>query len=327
MRIGPALLLLLFSACLSDPDGPTPTDAPDAASATANWTVRADMPIPRTEVTCAAHGTTIYVVGGFDATNTATNHFHRYDATTDAWTPLAPFPVAIHHTGLVAHDDEIYAFGGYTGSFPFAGTNTVWRYSPTSDEWSLSTTMPRLRGAHATAILDDQVYLIGGAPQQPGPETYSSVDIFDFATSTFRDGPTLAATREHLAASSAADTVVAVGGRRMSLSNFATTETLASTRSAWEPAEEMPTPRGGIAAASWESSVFVFGGEGVDGTFDETESFDVTTRSWSSWPPTPHARHGLCAVALQDGIHVIGGGPEPGLSVSVYHEVLSFVEP
>ena len=284
------------------------------------------MPIPRTEVTCAGHDETIYVLGGFDATNTATNHFHRYDAATDTWSALTGFPVAIHHTGLIGRDDGIYAFGGYTGSFPFAGTNAVWRYAPATDDWNLVTTLPRLRGAHATALLDDRAYLIGGAPQQPGAETYDSVDIFDFTTRTFQPGPTLAATREHLAAASAADTVVAVGGRRMSLANFATTETLRADAGSWATQPDMPTPRGGIAAASWASSIFVFGGEGSQGTYDETESFDVTTQTWTSWPVTPHARHGLCAVPLSDGIHVIGGGPEPGLSVSDHHEVLSFID-
>ncbi|HEX9816228.1 MAG TPA: kelch repeat-containing protein [Candidatus Thermoplasmatota archaeon] len=327
MRIGPALLLpLLLSACLTSPNDPSRSDQPNDTGLIGTWTVRKDMPIPRTEVTCAAHKETIYVVGGFDATNTATTHFHKYDAGADTWTALASFPVAIHHTGLIARDDGLYAFGGYTGSFPFAGTNTVWHYDPDSNQWNLFTTLPRLRGAHATAALEDHVYLIGGAPQQPGAETYNNVDIYDFKTNTFRTGPSLSATREHLAGAAAAESVVAVGGRRMSLSNFGTTETLAADATSWTKAADMPTPRGGIAAATWNDSVFVFGGEGTQGTFDETESFDVTSGTWSTWPVTPHARHGLCAAALADGIHVIGGGPEPGLSVSAYHEVLSFVE-
>jgi hypothetical protein len=324
VRTAAALLpLLLLAGCLGS-DAPPVTPAPTSDTLIGLWTSRADMPTPRTEVTCVATGDDLYALGGFDATNIATSLFHRYNSTNDAWVQLASFPTGIHHTGLVVHEGRILAFGGYAGNFPFVGTRTIFAYDSTTNAWSLLDTLPRARGAHATITVGSLVFLVGGAPNQPGQETYANVDVYNLTTGTFQVGPPMAAPREHLAGASARGVAVAVGGRQMSLSNFATTEIVTPGQTAWSKAADMPTARGGIAATAWGSSVFVFGGEASDGTFDEVESYDVATGMWTAWEPMPLARHGLCAVALGDGIHVVGGGPQPGLSTSGRHDVLSF---
>lgn len=319
-----AVALVSLSGCLSAAPDDSPTVSPGPAPPTEalSWGTRAEMPVPRTEVSCAGRDGKIYVLGGFDSTNTATSLFHGYDSATDRWTQLASFPIPIHHTGLVAYQGAVLVFGGYTGSFPFLGTNGIWRYDPAADAWSMDGSLPRARGAHATILQGPHVLLVGGAPQQPGQETYASVDVYDLAQRTFRTGPSLGATREHLAGAAAEGMAVAVGGRRMSLENFDSTESLAEGGDSWIQEDPLPTPRGGLAAAAWGSRVFVFGGERSGGTHDETEAFDAATRTWTEHERMPHARHGLCAATLEDGIHVIGGGPQPGLSVSAHHDVL-----
>lgn len=320
MRGALIALLVVFAGCLGPQDNPEPT--PEAPPFEPFWTERAAMPEPRTEVTCATDGETIWVVGGFTLSNAPTQFFHAYDVATDTWRALNDAPVPIHHTGLVHHQGAVYMLGGYTGLLPFVGLNSVYVYDVAQDIWGLVGTLPAARGAYALAEWEGQVYLAGGAPSQPGPDTYTSTDVLDLESGTFRAGPDLAAPREHMAGAAARGLIVVPGGRLMSLSNFDTTEVLEPDGDAWEAAEPMPTARGGIAAAAWGSKVFVFGGEAAQGTHAEAEAFDVMTGTWETLEPMPHARHGLCAVAVGNAIHVIGGGPEPGLSVSDFHDVL-----
>ena len=83
----------------------------------------------------------------------------------------------------------------------------------------------------------------------------------------------------------------------------------------------MPTPRSGIAAATYEGRFYLFGGETVEGTFDENERYDPANGVWSAAPPMPTARHGLAAVALGSRIYLLAGGPTPGGSASALNEV------
>ena len=87
----------------------------------------------------------------------------------------------------------------------------------------------------------------------------------------------------------------------------------------------MPTPRGGIAAATVPSSgmIYVFGGEAPEKTFDNTEIYNPSTDTWTSGPSMPIARHGLAAADIGDKVYVIGGGPEPDISFANVMEILN----
>ena len=83
----------------------------------------------------------------------------------------------------------------------------------------------------------------------------------------------------------------------------------------------MQSKRSGIAAASVNNNIFVFGGEDLTRTYGNNEKFDTQDGKWTSQEPMPTSRHGLAAVSINNRIFVIGGGPEPGLSVSDANEI------
>jgi N-acetylneuraminic acid mutarotase len=91
----------------------------------------------------------------------------------------------------------------------------------------------------------------------------------------------------------------------------------------WSTLESMPSQRGGLAAATINETIYVFGGERPDGTFNNNEKYDPSTNKWTSSIPMPTGRHGLSAVTINDKIYVVGGGPEPGLSVSGVNEIFA----
>ena len=131
-------------------------------------------------------------------------------------------------------------------------------------------------------------------------------------------------TARHHAASSVIDGKLYVIGGRISgsLDNIDVNEMYNSIEDRWiSNLEPMPSKRSGIAAASTNSSIYVFGGEEPSKTFNNNERYDVKINKWTTELPMPTARHGLAAVDIGEKIYVIGGGPEPGLSVTKVNEI------
>ena len=86
-------------------------------------------------------------------------------------------------------------------------------------------------------------------------------------------------------------------------------------------AEDLPTPRGGVAAFSADAlGDCVVGGEGPDGTFGTVECVGAITTT--TLPGLTVPRHGLGAAFLYGRAYVVLGGPRPGLTVSAVVEVL-----
>jgi hypothetical protein len=96
-------------------------------------------------------------------------------------------------------------------------------------------------------------------------------------------------------------------------SNLSAAEVFDPATAEWTPLPDMPTPRGGTAAAATEGGYVVSaGGKATTGTFDEAEAFDVEAARWISLPPLPTARHGVGVVALGDIVYVVTGDGSRG---------------
>jgi N-acetylneuraminic acid mutarotase len=76
-----------------------------------------------------------------------------------------------------------------------------------------------------------------------------------------------------------------------------------------------------LKSAALDKTIYVFGGEGPEGTFNNNEKYDPRANNWTSELSMPTPRHGLVAAAVNDRIYVIGGGFKPGLTVSGLNEI------
>jgi hypothetical protein len=110
--------------------------------------------------------------------------------------------------------------------------------------------------------------------------------------------------------------IYVIGGRNFSsIGNTGKLEAYSPLSDKWYALAEMPTPRGGLAAAALHDKLYVFGGE-IPGVFDEVEEYDPSTNKWRQVAPMPAPRHGIGAATIADTIFVIGGGPVQGFGVS-----------
>jgi N-acetylneuraminic acid mutarotase len=109
--------------------------------------------------------------------------------------------------------------------------------------------------------------------------------------------------------------------------NLSVTEVYDPATDSWARVADLPTARSGIAAAEVDGRIYVFGGEGGDGTFHENEAYDPAHDTWKAMAPMPTARHGLGSAVVDGRIYVLSGGPTPGGSFSNLNEVFTPPKP
>ncbi len=91
---------------------------------------------------------------------------------------------------------------------------------------------------------------------------------------------------------------------------------------AWQtPNTELPTPRGGFAAAALGQEILIIGGEGSGNTYSTVEAYDTVANSWRELAPMPTARHGIFPVLHAGRFYVAGGGTVASGSQSTKLEI------
>jgi N-acetylneuraminic acid mutarotase len=86
-----------------------------------------------------------------------------------------------------------------------------------------------------------------------------------------------------------------------------------SPAGSWTMKAPLPTPRSGIASASYRGLILVLGGELLpDRTFPENADYDSKTGTWTTLTAMPHGRHGFRSGVIGDNAYSVGGNLAPG---------------
>ncbi|HUF01255.1 MAG TPA: kelch repeat-containing protein [Gaiellaceae bacterium] len=287
-----------------------------ARAASAQWEVRAPMPLPRTEVVAATVGSEIVVLGGLTVDRKASTRVDAYSPARDRWRRLPDLPVGVHHAMAAADGGRLYVLGGYTA----AGLPLRAAFALERGRWRTLPRMPFPRAAAGAAVAGRRIVVAGGVTA--GGRLARNALAFDLRTRRWSTiaGPT---PREHLGVTSFAGTVFAVAGRTAGLdTNLLHFESWRPGQRRWQRLQPIPDPRGGTGAAALRGLVVSAGGEEAQGTIAEVLAYRIAERRWIRLENLPTPRHGVGMAALGDRVHVVGGGPEPGLTVSSANEAL-----
>jgi hypothetical protein len=322
---------LAISACGTD-DAARP--AGDTSPSKGAWRTLAPMPTPRTEVAVAELDGKIYVIGGFEVDGAPSAKVEVYDPATDTWSEAPPLPEPRHHAGALGWYTNLLVIGGFGGESFDDPKATVFKLNTQTGLWIENPPLHSAHGAHAVANLNGNPVVVGGAGRNADGRIASlrSTEVMHFRSERWYElQRPFEVPRDHLAAATvtlaendlASVQLHVIGGRSdlefsLNLDAHESSQPLAFR--GWSTLASLPTARSGIAAVELDARIYVFGGEGQDGTFDTVEAYDPETDSWQAMPPMPTARHGLGAAVVGDTIYVIGGGPEPGLSVTGANE-------
>lgn len=291
----------------------------DAGGQQLEWQQLAPVPTPRTEVTAAARGVEIFVIGGFADSGGTVDTVEVYDTSDDTWRTGPSLPLAVNHAMSATLGGTIYVLGGYRG--PGLKNPTRRAFALAGEEWTELPRMPQVRAAAGAAVVRGKIYVAAGVgPDGLADKTF----VLDPATRKWATRKGVPTPRQHLGVVGARRRVWVVAGREHGFdTNMDRVESYSVISRRWKRLPNIPTARGGLeAAATSNGFVVAAGGEGTNGTFDEVEVFDIPNGRWRSLPPMPTARHGIGIVAIGTTVYVVAGGPQPGLTYSDANEAL-----
>jgi non-specific serine/threonine protein kinase len=281
------------------------------------WTTLARAPSARTEVAAAAAGGRIHVVGGYAADGSTVATVEVFDTATGRWESGPGLPLAVNHAMAASVADTVYVFGGYqAGNVPSAAA-----FRLTAEGWRPVASMPQARAAGTAVVVDGAIYVAGGITT--GGRLAGTMLRYDPATDRWSTEPGPPTPREHLGGAGFGGRVYTVGGRTGGVSrNLAAFEAFDTRTGTWTRLSDLPTRRGGLAAAATCSGLIIAVGGEAAATFAEVEVYDVNAGAWRSLPPLPTPRHGLGVVAIGTLLYTLAGGPQPGLHVADVTEAL-----
>lgn len=280
------------------------------------WQTREPARLARSEVSAARVGTTAYVVGGFTSDLQTTAAVERMDLRTGRWRRATPLPRPLNHMNAVSYRGALYVVGGYAqpGDTSAGATREFWRLDAAARRWDRMPDAPIARAAAGAAVLGDRLYVAGG--RNDTRATIARLDIFDFRTGTWTQGPPLRRGREHVAAVAAAGSVWILGGRALNQGNFADVERFTPGTHSWQPQPPMPIARSSFQAVFAKGRIVVVGGEDAGSTFSEVDTMSPHTGRWRRGADLPAPRHGLGLVADGPLVWAMEGGPQAGLTTS-----------
>ena len=147
-----------------------------------------------------AHSGKLYRIGGFTAHNKENEEhdlhsvadFVRFDPETERWESLPSLPEPRSSHDAVVIQDKLYVVGGWQ----LSGEGQQWHetawvadLSQESIAWKQIPKPPFQRRALSLGQLNGKLYAIGGMQQKGRPTT--RVDVFDLASNTWSQGPSL----------------------------------------------------------------------------------------------------------------------------------------
>ncbi len=335
--LGLGLVAMLAAGCGGGGKSPTATSSTGIPATTlenppgegsapvrASWQRLPPAPIERTEVTAAALGSDIYLIGGYQRDGTTVPTVQIYDTRARRWREGPSLPLAVNHAMATTVDGAVHVFGGYTSAHrpsasAFRLDGGTWRRLPD---------LPSGRAAGTAVALGHTVYIAGGI----GPQGLATTMlVYDAATRHWSTGPGPPTPREHLGGAGFAGKVYTIGGRVAGQGDLGAVEAFDPATGRWTALAPLRTPRGGLGATATANGLVVaVGGEPSterNSTFAEADAFDVRVGTWRTLPPMLTPRHGLGVAAVGNVVYTLAGGPQPGLHVSSAAEAIDLGRP
>lgn len=281
------------------------------------WRIERPSPTPSPEEGAVTIGRYVYLVGGQLRSGTEATVL-RYDPRTDTYRQEPEAPVAIDHPVVTSHDGEVILASGYIDGA--VSTPRMWAYSPRTEEWRELPEMRTSRGAAAGAVIGDKLYVAGGVNQFGNEyQPYSFLEIYDFNTGRWHNGPDMPTARHHLGAVAVEGKLYAVGGRQPSDESLRAFEVFDPRQNRWQRLPDLPHGAGAPGVTAIDGKVILTGGSNevlepgnAGAIFKATYAYDPKTRAWTRLPDMHHPRHGHVAVAADGRVYVFRGAPCPG---------------
>jgi N-acetylneuraminic acid mutarotase len=310
-----------FAPCKPDPHNVRRPNQP--VTSTIPWR-RGNPTVPALgyeEVRAVAAGGQIYLGSGIQANSDGSRFasldpFFRFDPVKGTYSRLSHLPQPLDHAVFASWHGQVYVFGGFSNGKPSAH---VWRYSPRTGHWTARAPMRHPRAGFAGAVIGDRLYAAGGLTKlvaHPGlfRGLFGGLEIYDFRTNRWRDGPPMPTPRHHVAAAAVGGKLYVAGGRGTEDLSLRAFERFDPASNTWERLPGIPLGTGDPAVVGARGHVIVISGgdDAKNWITPATWSFDPRTSSWRRLSDLIVPRHGFGAAIEHGRIYVFGGAPCAG---------------
>ncbi len=296
------------------------------------WSNKAPLLEPNSEMAVAQLDGKIYIVGGYPSNRVSVNTVQVYDIAKNSWSLTTPYPTTINHASAVGLNGKLYVIGGQLN----AGnrrkkeksryTRAVFAFDPSTKTWTSKAPMPTARSAMAHDVIDGKIYVAGGRP--PRGHDFA---VYDPKADSWKILPDVPTARNHFAAASINGKLYLAGGRfgggfRSEITPIL--EVYDPSTNRWSAKRPMSEARSGLNGIAVNGCFHTFGGEhpsaGASGVFPHHEVYNPTSDTWTRLPDIPIPVHGVTGLAYVNGwIHLPGGGTRMGgSSGSTHHQLV-----
>jgi len=281
------------------------------------WSTRASLPIPRTELGVAAVGGKIYAMGGSSGSVLA--RVDAYDPVTNTWSQKASMHQARRSFAVGVIGGKIYVGPGMSWVDPnavnyVAGTEV---YDPATDSWTDLAPCPIPKAFNQVW---GNLFLGGGAVN--GHFYVVAVEPSKSSTYDYDPGSNTWTTKAAGPNGFSLVTAATQGGRLYAFTSPA--EDTSGTLAGYDPADDIWISEPGLpnysrsAFVAANGKLYSLGGiTGKDissySSTDAVYEYDLTARAWARRGAITRARQHAGAVEMDGHVFVIGGDVlEPG---------------
>lgn len=241
--------------------------------ALSTWTTLPNpKPTPVSEIQAAVLGGRIYIPGGLRSDGQVSSTLDIYDPRTGAWESGPDMPTGLSGYALAAHEGKLYVFGGWDGA---DFTDQVLIFDPDSGAWSSGTPVPARLGYAGAAVAGGRIYLIGGTDGRTAARSTWIYNPSQEGNTPWSPAADLPEGRYAMGLVSIADRIHLIGGLGGDSGHFSQMDYTPQS-DLWQV---LDNPLAGewahLAAASFGTEIYAFGGELGGAPSDRSLSFQV----------------------------------------------------
>ena len=250
----------------------------------------------------------IYLVGGYDSSESVVADNQIYHAATNSWSTGAPMPAPTAQGASAVVKNILYVFGGSPDG-KTCNISTVLAYNPKTNSWSSKSPMPTARCSAAAAVDKNIIYVIGGYSSGSG-QRLNTVEAYNPATDTWTEEAPMLVGKSEPAVALSGTAIVASGGYTQS-GDTGDNEGYNVATNAWASLKSDPSTRNGSCFGTIGPQLYVAGGYpgGGPGTpaLTVNESFKRSKNSWKTLAPMPQASVVPGSAVYKGQLYCFGG--------------------
>ena len=249
------------------------------------WRNGIQLPEVRHHLGLAANANYLYGIGGFYGDKRSAwqirNTVYKMSAKGEMWDNGPSLPIPLAESVYACVDENIHVIGGKTrNTHSQRNIDTNSHFVLIDDKhWEKAAPAPITRNSAASAVLDDKVYVIAGRQAGKDAKNLAVSEVYDPKLDKWQSIRPLPRALAGLSAVALNGKIVVAGGEAFGANgNWKTGKAFAQVWSydpaqdTWQEVMNMPKPRHGHGAVSFNDSMYIIGGGSKVGPQDTLSS-------------------------------------------------------